>query len=216
MTNEGQLPMMKNMLNSAKKAGFPMHLFHCYILNNQKESAKYFTKEFHSLTLKKIELILQNMKLDKEILWIDNDIVLFQNIIQDVRKYAGQFVMQDDLWGFCTGFFLVRSSPISKMLLQRTIDRLRTISDIRLNDQHVFNEESIKVRKSTFGFIMQKLPQDEYPNGEVYFNQRRTSNAKIVHCNYLHTSFEKVQRFKEHGMWNESDDGFNCVNRYSI
>ena len=216
MTNEGQLPMMKNMLNSALKSEFPMNLFHCYILSTNKDAATYNTREFQNVTIRKLEVILHNMNLDREVLWIDNDIVLFQNIIDDVRRYQGQFVMQDDLWGVCTGFFLVRSSPLSKSLIQKTIDDLKASKNHMRNDQHAFNAQYAKMIKTSFGLKIEKLPQDEYPNGQIYFNENRKSKAKIVHSNYLATTAEKVVRFKEFNMWDESDDGFNMVNRYFI
>ena len=69
---------------------------------------------------------------------------------------------------------------------------------------------------SNFAFTIYKLPTDEYPNGQIYFNENRKSKAKIVHSNYLSTTSEKVERFKDNGMWDESDNGFNYVNRYYI
>ena len=212
MTNEGQMPMMKNMLNSALKAGFPMHLFHCYILSSNPDAATYNTLGFQSITIRKLQVILGNM--NEEILWIDNDIVLFENIIEDVRKYHGNFVMQDDLWGFCTGFFLARPTNFSRNLIQNSIRALSNATNPATNDQHVFNSEYKKIPK--FGFPISKLPLDEYPNGDVYFNQNRKLKAKIVHSNYLATTAEKVTRFKENNMWDESDIGFNLVNKYYI
>lgn len=216
MTNEGQLPMMKNMLNSALKCWVPMNLFHCYILSTDKDSATYNTQQFQNITIRKLEIILHNMNLDREVLWIDNDIVLFQNIIGDVRKYPGNFVMQDDLWGFCTGFFLVRSSPASKSLIQKSIQYLKNSTNPNQNDQHAFNAEYKKMIKSSFGFLITKLPTDEYPNGQIYFNEGKKEKAKIVHSNYLPTTSEKVQRFKDNGMWDESNNGYMNVNLYYI
>lgn len=216
MTNEGQLPMMKNMLNSAVKAGFPMYLFHCYIIDSHKDPAAYNTEQFQSITKRKLEVILQNMKMDNEVLWIDNDIVLFENIIQDVRKYPGTFVMQDDLWGMCTGFFLARTSSYSTRLIQASIDAIAVASNKNTNDQHVFNTEYKRMLNRTFGFRISALPQDEYPNGKIYFDDNNRSRAKMVHSNYVATTAEKVQRFKEFSMWDESDIGFNMVNKYYI
>ena len=214
MTNEGQLPMMKNMLNSALKAGFPMSDFHCYIVNQDKDAATYNTKQFQSLTLKKLEVILSNLYLDKEVLWIDNDIVLFENIIPSIRSMAGNLVMQDDLWGPCTGFFLARSTLATIRVFQKTIQRMREslgTNNIQ-NDQHVF----LRVYKSVIGLMVNLLPQDEYPNGEIYFNRKQTMKAKMVHNNYLGTTSEKVVRFKEHGLWDESDLAYNQVTKYFI
>ena len=193
-----------------------MNLFHCYILSTDKDAATYNTQQFQNITIRKLEVILHNMELDIEVIWIDNDIVLFQNIIEDVRKYHGNFVMQDDLWGFCTGFFLVRSSPASKSLIQKSIEYLRNPPTPMTNDQHAFNSVYKRQMKVSFGFVISKLPTDEYPNGQIYFNEGKKEKAKIVHSNYLATTSEKVQRFKDCGMWNENDDGFNRVNRYFL
>ncbi len=213
MTNEGQLPMMKNMLNSAMKAGFPMNNFHCYIIQKESEAATYNTKEFQSLTLRKLQVILENLYLDKEVLWIDNDVYLFENIIEDVRKFRGNLVMQDDLWGPCTGFFLARTTNATIRVIEKTIQYIvnRLATSIE-NDQHAF----LRVYKSVIGLMVQLLSQEEYPNGEIYFNRKKTEHAKIVHNNYLGTTSEKVVRFKEHGLWDESDVAYNQVTKYFI
>lgn len=213
MTNDGQLSMMKNMLSSAKKSGFDMNLFHCYILSDQKEAATYNTAEFKSLTIRKLEVILHNMKLDTEVIWIDNDIVLFENCIQDMRRHHGKFVMQDDIWSPCTGFFLVRSDVFSIKAITDCIGWLNERSKIQsLNDQHAFTS----VYKRTIGLTVTLLPQDEYPNGSVYFQQDRKSKAKMVHCNYMYTTAEKEQRLKDNNLWEVNDEAFNMVSKYYI
>lgn len=215
MTNDGQLSMMKNMLNSALKAGFPMEQFHCYIINQDKEAANYNTKQFQSLTLKKLEVILSNMYLDREVLWIDNDIYLFENMISDLRSIKSHFVMQDDVWGPCTGFFLVRSSRASITAIKKSIQIMRNslgIDGSIQNDQHVFNS----VYKTIPGLIVKMLSQYEYPNGTVYFSHNVKSQAKMVHNNYLEKTDEKIVRFKEHSLWDESDVAYNQVNKYFI
>lgn len=213
MTNDGQLPMMKSMLNSAEKAGWPMHLFHCYTIATNPETANYNTTEFQSLTLRKLEVILENMRLDKEVLWIDNDIFLFKNTIDHMRTFSGHFVMQDDLWGPCTGFFLVRSNPTSIRTIQRTISYIQErLGRSVLNDQHAF----FRVYKNIIGLQITLLPRNEYPNGDIYFNRGLKSDAKMVHNNYLVSTAEKVERFKEFGLWDDSESAFSKVNRYSI
>lgn len=213
MTNEGQLPMMKNMLNSASKSGWPMDLFHCYVLSSNKELAAYNTTEFQSITLRKLELILENMRMDSEVLWIDNDIYLFENAIQHMRSFQGNFVMQDDIWGPCTGFFLVRTTAGSIRAIEKTIQTVRSqVGKNIMNDQHAF----VKVYKSILGLRVSLLPQELYPNGHVYFDKDIKSNAKMVHNNYLHKTEDKVVRFKNHNLWDESDAGFLQTKRYSI
>ena len=210
MTNEGQLPMMKNMLNSAMKAGLNMKLFHCYIVSSDKEAAKYNTLEFKKLTTRKLEVILSNMY--DTVLWVDNDIVFFENCLSDVLRYNGNFVMQDDIWGYCTGFFLARPSMFGKNLIQKCIQELVSKPKGTENDQHIFN----RLYKRTPLITLTKLPTDQYPNGKVYFEDNKKSTAKILHNNYLQTTAEKVQKFKDNNLWDESDVGFNLVNKYYI
>lgn len=210
MTNEGQLPMMKNMLNSAMKAGLNMKLFHCYIVSSDKEAAKYNTLEFKKLTTRKLEVILSNMY--DTVLWVDNDIVFFENCLSDVLRYNGNFVMQDDIWGYCTGFFLARPSMFGKNLIQKCIQELVSKPKGTENDQHIFN----RLYKQTPLITLTKLPTDQYPNGKVYFEDNKKSTAKILHNNYLQTTAEKVQKFKDNNLWDESDVGFNLVNKYYI
>lgn len=204
--------MMKNMLRSAKEAGFDMRLFHCYILGDQKQAAIYNTGEFKSLTTRKLEIILENMKMDSEVLWIDNDIVLFENCIDHVRSHRGSFVMQDDIWSPCTGFFLARTGIFTLRAIQQSIDWLKHNQQPHINDQHAFTN----VYKRIIGLIVTLLPQEEYPNGSVYFQQGKTSKAKMVHCNYMYTTPEKEQRLKDAGLWDPNDSGFNLANKYYI
>lgn len=209
MTNEGQLPMMKNMLNSALKCGLPMNLFHCYIIGTNKQAAEYSTLEFKHITTRKLEVIRMNMDKDT-ILWVDNDIVFFQNCLADITSKPGSFVMQDDGWAMCTGFFLARPGLFSKQVIDKSIKWLKA-QECTPNDQHAFNI----CCKST-PIMITPLPQDQYPNGETYFDKNIRNKARMVHSNYLTTTAEKVQRFKDHGMWDESDVAFNKVYKYAI
>jgi hypothetical protein len=209
MTNDAQLPMMKNMLNSALKCGFPMHMFHCFILSSDKEVATYNTEQFKSITTRKLEVILLNMGMDI-MLWVDNDIVFFENCLKDIVSKSGSFVMQDDGWGYCTGFFLARPGIFANQVIQKSISWLKQRQGA-LNDQHAFNAVAKQTPVSIF-----KLSNEEYPNGEVYFEKKIQSKARMVHSNYLMTTSEKVQRFKDHELWDESDKGFNLVNKYYI
>lgn len=204
--------MMKNMLNSAMKAGFNMKDFHCYIVSSDKEAAAYNTAEFKKLTTRKMEVILINARFWDHVLWVDNDIVFFNNCLKDITRYPGSFVMQDDLWGYCTGFFLVRPTASTNALFQRCIDRLNSNPQSSENDQHAFN----KLAQLTPMFTATKLPLNEYPNGHVYFTGNNKGDAKMLHNNYLSTTAEKVQKFKDNNMWDPSDTAFNLVNKYYL
>jgi hypothetical protein len=210
MTNEGQLPMMKNMLNSALKAGLPMSAFHCYILSDQKSEAAYNTSEFKKITVKKLEVILMNMQYGQPVVWVDNDIVFFKNCLDDLMSYQESFVMQDDLWGFCTGFFLVRPSTFTKSLIQQCINRMNSQPQSKENDQHIFN----KLYGGIPTISLTKLPRDKYPNGVVYSSLVDKSLAYMMHNNYLIKTSEKVGKFIKDGNWDPSNSGYDLTYRY--
>jgi hypothetical protein len=122
-------------------------------------------------------------------------------------------VMQDDLWGPCTGFFLARSTPATIRVFKKTINHLRSqLSSGKGNDQYSF----LLVYRTIIGLLVHLLPTDEYPNGEIYFNKKQTAKAKMVHNNFLLTTAEKVERFKSINLWDDSDVGFNLVNKHYI
>jgi hypothetical protein len=213
MTNEGQIPMMKNMLNSALNVGIPMELFHCYFVNINPSAASYNTLEFQSLTMKKLETILENMLLDEEVFWVDNDIYFFTNTINDLKSYQGDFVMQDDIFMPCTGFFLIRSNPRSIEVIKSAIDLLRqNIGNKFMNDQHAV----VNILQNTKNIRVSVLPRDKYPVGKVYFTDNIRNNALMVHNNFLFTYDEKVARFKEFNMWNETDKAFLLVDKINL
>jgi hypothetical protein len=210
MTNDGQLPMMKSMLMSAMKSGFNMSEFHCYVISSKKsESAAYNTSEFKSLTTRKLELILENMMAHELVMWVDNDIHFFQDCTADVLSKTGNFIMQNDLWSPCTGFFLVWSNPKTISHIKRAIEFLRTNTNPHINDQHAFKACMNPIRSFDRIYL---LDTEQYPNGEIYFNQKITSKARMVHCNFLTKTSEKVQRLKQHGLWDESDEAFYKAN----
>jgi hypothetical protein len=220
MSNSGQLPMMKNMLNSALNTGFPMDLLHCYIIKEESPAAKYQTPAFTKMSIKKLEIILLNMELDSEILWIDNDIVFFENIISNVKSIPGDFVIQDDVYwsletSYCTGFFLVRSSEHTKQLIRKCIDWVKesNTDEIVRSDQRAFNTFASSMSQY---ISIKKLSAEEYPIGCDYFDKNIRSNAKMVHNNWLFTTSEKIDRFKKFNMWDESDSGLNKTNKYFI
>lgn len=204
MTNDGQLGMLKNMLNSAEKAGIPLDLFHIHHIANPLTT--YGSIDFKKITMKKFELILAHSFHDSQVLWVDNDIVFFRNPIDELVRCDGDFVMQDDIWSPCTGFFLMRSSQRSRNVLHKSIELLKSSPNDNVNDQTAFNT----IYRTTFPRIrVRLLPRKTYPNGEIYFERKETVNPFIVHNNYLTNTPDKIARFKEHGLWNDSDETYN-------
>lgn len=213
LTNDGQISMLKNMLNSASKCGLAMNDFHVYMLpESYKASAKYGSQKFRDITVIKLKVILENLRRCDEIMWVDNDIVFFENCVENMRSYPGDFIMQNDGWSPCTGFFLARRNEKTLRVIELSIAHLQKhTAYTTYNDQSAFND----VYKSVLGIDVKLLPDAEYPNGSVYFDKGQKAAARMVHNNYLQTTPEKIYRFHANKLWDDSSAAFDLVNKYN-
>jgi hypothetical protein len=120
--------------------------------------------------------------------------------------------MQDDIWSPCTGFFLARKTPLALSKIKNSIRWLISRIGHSVNDQHAFTAVNQSFPRASITL----LDRAQYPNGEIYFNQKITAHAKMLHCNYLTKTDEKVVRLKDHGFWDDSDVAFGKVNKHYI
>jgi hypothetical protein len=197
ITNEAQLPMMKNMLRSAEESGIPMQLFHCYILMNSKDVETYRTPVFNKMCMLKLQKVLENLSnKNTEVLWVDNDIVFFKNCIDYILQHKNQLVFQNDEWAPCSGFTLYRNTPDVKSLLRDSIDY------IKRNDYKVHDQDAIQQLLKTKPCDYALLPLDTFPNGSHFSEVATITNQYMIHNNYLTTTEAKVERFKQYSLWN--------------
>ena len=210
MTNIGQVDMMKNMLNSAEKVGIPLNMFSIYLMNDVPEASNFWTLNFYHITLRKLQLIydtLCSLSNGEILFWIDNDIVLFTNPIPELEAFTEDFVMQDDLYTGCTGFWTIRRSDATCALLRTALDYMKNNRHEKMHDQtavwHV-------LKNTQHPCSLRILNRYEYPVGDVYFKTNDyvfdRSISRILHNNFLFSAREKVERFKANNMWNTSDD----------
>lgn len=203
MSNEGQLPMLHNLLRSMKECGVDFSLLDVYLLQTNPNAARYGTKDFQSITIKKFECILKSMESGEDVLWVDNDIVFFSNPIPDLEKYCESIVIQNDGPQPCTGFMLLRNRDDVKQLLTKCIHMIHQVqhSNRVLTFLRVINDQDAFEKVWTPAISLIRLPRDTYPNGEAYVSLQ-PKNAIIFHNNYLHTTHEKIERFQKYGFWN--------------
>jgi hypothetical protein len=209
MTNLGQLDMLKNMLRSADEVGIDMKLFDVYMTPTDKlnEAAGFDNTNFTPITMLKLQVIIKAIEEHDMILWVDNDIVFLKNPINDLlSRTEVPFLIQDDQWSACTGFFLIRKSELVLKILK---------DGLKLMKENKAREDQTAINK---GFEMNKynptlLEEYLYPNGNIYFNKKiQSKEAKIIHFNYQKTSAEKIERMKQNKLWNPNDIGYKKVN----
>ena len=201
--------MFQNMVRSAHRVGIDMS--NLYVKRIVAPVGAYNTDTFQKITKQKLQYIYDNL-LHDDILWVDNDIVFFENCIPDVIRDTITFSIQDDLWGFCTGFFYAKKNYWTLLTIQRAIEWLDSQQHFSLNDQHAFNE--VLKTEELFGDVLctlRVLPSQEYPVGFVYFNLKLRAKARMLHNNYLMTTAEKIERFKQEGLWYDNETDSNIV-----
>ena len=212
MTNRGQRPMLRNMLRSAQAVGMDLGLFDVYLTPEgaatPAEAAAFGSAHFASVTALKLALIAREAAAHAAVLWVDNDIVFFRNPLDDLLARAPvPFLMQNDQWSPCTGFWLLRAQAArdggaAAAVLARSL-AVMALRDCKDSD----NDQAAFARACKESRCSPALLEDAlYPNGRVYFERRVQARALLVHCNYLKTTAEKEARFLEHGLWDPRED----------
>ena len=199
-SNTGQMPLLMNMLNSAVKVGIPIEMFDVYTLDDNQDSENYGTRKFADYMRIKMECVLNSLQRDPEVLWVDADVVFLENCLDYIQNYDGDFVVQDDGWGPCTGFFLARRTKVAVQVLQTIVHKLRVGEKI---DGKVVDDQTwFSALYTKNPIVVNKLPIAYYPNGTVYFTEENRSLAKMFHNNCIVGTDKKIERFKKIGHWN--------------
>ena len=207
MSNEGGMELAKNLLTSIKKVGIPLSQVRLYVIKGEvnQQSVDFATPDFNRLMRAKVEVILDAMETNKEVLWVDSDIVFLKNCIEDIRVRKGNAEMcfQPSLSNpVCTGFFYVKSSPRTKNFLKGVIEFMK-------QNPNIDDEQAINHTFHQFGLLATVLPYWNYPVGMAFFSHNggissalEQSKVYIVHNNYIVGNENKVNRFKKNGLWN--------------
>jgi len=209
MTNLGQLDMLKNMLRSADDNGIDMKLFDVYMTPPDKlnEATGFDNSNFTPITMLKLQVIIKAIEDHDMILWVDNDIVFLKNPINDLlSRMVVPFLIQDDQWSACTGFFLIRRSELVLKILK---DALKLMKENKAREDQTAINKAFEMNRYSPTLLEEYL----YPNGNIYFNKKiQSKEATIIHFNYQKTSAEKIERMKQNKFWNPTDIGYKKVN----
>lgn len=213
MSNEAGLVMTRNMVTSAEKVGIPLSDVVLYKLEDvDQKDADYGSQSFTKMMRKKVEVILDAMETEKELLWVDSDIVFLENCLEDVRIRGSlsELCFQPSIHqgSFCAGFYYIKSSPRTKWFLKEVIDAMDTKPDV--DDEYMINTMYWQC-----GIQATTLPYWQYPVGPVYFETnpvfRLNEDAYIVHNNYIIGNEKKIERFKKFNLWNVDDSVLDRV-----
>lgn len=210
--NFGCLDICKNMIESAKRVGISCNEFIVYCLDDESydnlkdivQCVRYHTNapksyknwsfdpnsEFRQVVKHKWKIIKEVYQTNKNLCWVDTDIVF----LKDIRFLENQFdgtLCQSDLPGslICSGFMIFSNSLQSEQLINECANLQEQDDQIAING--FYNKYKIKL-----------LPLDLFPNGNVYYHQNnKNKEAFIVHNNHMVGIETKIENFKKESLW---------------
>lgn len=217
--NSGCLDICKNMLISAERVGIDVNDFYiaCLDKNSYENLSSYsnafmwidvhFVNEtlseyqdwtfesnsgFRNIVKYKWRIIEEIYRQHKELCWVDTDIVFKENPIEFIQG-QDEILFQSDRPGstLCSGFMVFNSSSECEKMISDCS------SDTEEDDQILVN----KIGLDKYYENIALLNEDLFPNGHVYYKERRKENAIIVHNNWMIGVNTKIQHFKDENLW---------------
>jgi len=211
--NSGCIDICKNMLKSAELVGInPDDFFIACLDQNSYNQLKIYKNaylyvdqtisayqdwsfddhsKFRSIVKHKWKVIRQIYMKQKQLCWVDTDIVFKENPTRYLESFD-QMLFQCDLPGslICTGFMKFNDTIGCAELIELCA------SQDNQDDQLIFNHIS-----KDYSDQFQLLDEDLFPNGNSYYKLGKKDKAMIVHNNWMVGIHNKVDHFKEEGLW---------------
>ena len=202
--NSGCTDICKNMLISAENVGIDMDNFYIACLDvNAYENLKHYKNTFlhidqpiteyqdwtfdsqsgfRNIVKNKWSIIKKIYQENKNLCWVDTDIVFVKNPIELIEGNE-EILFQSDSPGstLCSGFMVFNDTKECESLVNECGS----------------NEIALKKYRDYIAI----LSPDLFPNGHVYYNEGKKENAVIVHNNWMVGVEEKTKRFKEEKLW---------------
>jgi hypothetical protein len=212
--NSGCIEICKNMLKSAENVGINMNDFYiaCLDSNAYENLKEYknaylhidqpiteyqdwtFSEEsgFRNIVKNKWSIIKKIYQENKELCWVDSDIVFIENPIEYISGHE-EILFQGDSPGstLCSGFMVFNESKECGEIINECA------SAVDADDQLIINEIIISKYSNNAAI----LSRDLFPNGYAYYTEGKKENAVIVHNNFMVGVETKMQKFKEEKLW---------------
>lgn len=213
--NSGCIDICKNMLKSAEKVGLSMEDFYIACLDqNAFEHMKDYPgaflyrdqpiteyqdwsfdseSNFRQIVRTKWKLISDIYEDNKELCWIDTDIVFKENPVDFLLQNSKYILFQTDTPGslICSGFMVFNASAECANLIRECGENESEDDQILIN----------KIALTKYSNTIALLPIEFFPNGHMYYSIGVKQLAKIVHNNHMVGIETKINKFKEEGMW---------------
>lgn len=177
------------------------------LINNNQDLSEFITyiapqeedseekKRWAEIMKCKLLIINNELKNGNDTIYIDGDIVVFDNFINDLKIQISDFdllIQNDEYPGWdklCAGFLYFKSNEKTIKLTSK--ENLPNYPEW-LNDQQFLRSIRHKLR-------YKYLDLNQYPNGQ-YWREFNPTNPKIIHYNH-DISIGKIMRMKSFNHW---------------
>lgn len=247
-TNAGSLELCRNFLVSAINVGIDENNLIVYCLDKktydvldsefncqlnmfgdeiEEEYSSYGTDEFKIIMMKKLKIILEELKTKKSFIYSDSDIVFLKNPTDTIKEIVNiisedtnlnaifatdAIPPQDELKTICAGFVYIRNIEGTQELFEKAWEvcdqhmkdpsRHETDPYGDYCDQQVIR--SLLSVGAVPNFIYSTFHMELVKNGNQFFpdpGPGRSGNEFVVHANFRPGVERKIKDMKEQGVW---------------
>lgn len=226
-TSDGYIDLTKNLCASILKNKIDLDL-NIFCLDNKSYVTKFSEKSnninfyenntfqhlendeilrqdsefFGDLMYKKFELIYQSLLVFDYVIYIDGDIVIKNDFLEDIFY---QFSYKDIAFqndkrpskpneiNLCAGFMLIKSNKKMKKFFNPSNIPYKKFKKFKTHDQTYINKS-----KNKFNYNI--LPLSKFPNGPKFYSNYGDINPLMIHFNYVRGD-EKIELMKKYQEW---------------
>jgi len=199
-------PLDNETLNAVKSEGIKYD--ESLINDNISAETSFGGGDFKNITCNKVLAINKMLKQGKFVFYLDTDIVVTQNIIEDYfrlppmdiymqsdEKHFNKPVSDKGNWNYCSGVMFIAPTTYMIKIMESAYPKILLVKPGGLTDQRVLNN---MIDKKKIGCL---CPY-KYPNGYRYFTSKtKARNPYLIHNNWITGLDLKIKRFKEYNLW---------------
>lgn len=177
------------------------------IQNDLPGDADFGTEGFRKIVKLKLICIQRLLEEGFFVFYLDSDIVVIKNIVdeyftlppKDIYIQSDEVSFTSNVTNHCTGVMFLAPTMRSEKLIAESLKAYPEKAN-EYDDQGAINSV---ISSNSSGASVGILDPAAYPNGYRYFSMRSQCKAtpSLIHNNYIAGVTNKIQRFKNHGLW---------------
>jgi hypothetical protein len=219
LTNTGYVDYTLNCLKSLENIAAPINLvcfcigkegyncltekgYECILIDDENNSnfQQYRQGNWSNITIKKFDIIYENLLLNEYVLFTDGDIVfennnfinyLLENIGDNDILVQNDTLDDNNSTNLCSGFIFIKSNAKTLHLFNPT--------KMQVNKNEKGWGDQIYINKIKDKLKFKMLPLELFPNGQYFYNNVDQITPYLIHFNWIigHDKKAKMTKFSK-------------------